>query len=585
VGINNNNQVIGTETSGSNAFIWKDGAKTYLANLIPADYQGELGGISPRLLSNSDTSSDGTIHILFDATFTDPTDGGTSQKTYVLNGPAAALSATTCTLQEVQLPDGVNSWDIRCINANGVIAGISNLSASGGATSQTMMARGMMQTAAASSPSSTPWMGPPLKIEGHWRGSVNEPGDIVPNTSGTYGNATVMMENANDEVVTGGTDYATNASNGHVDKAKDYDLVKVVLYWTGGKAPGTLSLTGTGMQVDGSKKVKDSGFVVESGSSHINFYDKDGNAKDAGDFVIDPSSPDGSYMDDIVTTGSCVFFIEGDKNFGYEGSIANSGKSMGGAMLKFSFASTSGTATQRLLVYRGGFLCFFQPNGYPCHEGEFDFYDGKGRVDHSFGGKGKEFQTVSARGDDGTDWGNCIKTWHARSGKPIASESGDPDDGNLHGQDYDVKDGFGHTPPGWWLITTTQIDALTGRQKDYTKSGQTRLHQGNYRRWLVDDSTGGYSGSGYTTTYYYDASKQQDINIGAPVSALSLAYKADLTAILPTKDYGRDGIQIHPDGRKNGTAGCVGVQSVKEVQDVSKVLRNYHGLKLKFELE
>ena len=39
----------------------------------------------------------------------------------------------------------------------------------------------------------------PMQIEGHYRGSINAPGDKVPNTGGDYGQATVVMENANDE--------------------------------------------------------------------------------------------------------------------------------------------------------------------------------------------------------------------------------------------------------------------------------------------------------------------------------------------------------------------------------------------------
>ncbi|GEM_PF-2374597 len=160
--LNNNNQIIGWDSSINEGIIWQGGARTVLTALIPADYQGEISGIFPRLISNSGT--DGIIHILMNATFTDPTDGSQSAKTYVLSGPYAALSSTNCTLQEVQLPDGMSSSDIRCINANGWVAGISNLStSSSGGTSQTILARSTM-AASSSSSSQSPWASPPMYL-------------------------------------------------------------------------------------------------------------------------------------------------------------------------------------------------------------------------------------------------------------------------------------------------------------------------------------------------------------------------------------------------------------------------------------
>jgi len=69
-----------------------------------------------------------------------------------------------CTLREVQLPDGVNSSDIRCINANGVIAGIGSLAPSSEATSQTTMARSMMQANASASSSPKPLLLLPFEL-------------------------------------------------------------------------------------------------------------------------------------------------------------------------------------------------------------------------------------------------------------------------------------------------------------------------------------------------------------------------------------------------------------------------------------
>jgi hypothetical protein len=166
IGINNQNQAIGYSTSVDNGFIWQNGSHTALTSLIPPDYQAQVTNISPRMLSNADPS--GIVHILCDATFTDPNDGTASQRTYVLSGPATSLSSDTWTLQEVQLPDGMSTADIRCINANGVIAGIGSMGGgTSGAAPQTMMASGMMQAAASSSSSTqqAPFLGWPLEIK------------------------------------------------------------------------------------------------------------------------------------------------------------------------------------------------------------------------------------------------------------------------------------------------------------------------------------------------------------------------------------------------------------------------------------
>jgi len=102
----------------------------------------------------------------------------------------------------------------------------------------------------------------PMELEGHWRGSINQPGDIVPDTGGDYGKSTVMMEDAEDSEQSGTPNYTINANNGSVDQSADYDLVKIVLYWPKGvKANGTLQLTATGIQVDGSQQPASSSSV------------------------------------------------------------------------------------------------------------------------------------------------------------------------------------------------------------------------------------------------------------------------------------------------------------------------------------
>ncbi|MFA7233171.1 MAG: LamG-like jellyroll fold domain-containing protein [Terrimicrobiaceae bacterium] len=99
--------------------LWQPDGQVSIASLLPADYRSQISNVRTGLLSNADAN--GTIHILMDATFTDPVDGSTTPKTYVLSVPYTAPSAANSTLQEVKLPDGGGVW---CMNANGVMATI-----------------------------------------------------------------------------------------------------------------------------------------------------------------------------------------------------------------------------------------------------------------------------------------------------------------------------------------------------------------------------------------------------------------------------------------------------------------------------
>jgi len=61
-------------------------------------------------------------------------------------------------------------------------------------------------------------------------------------------------------------------------------------------------------------------------------------------------------------------------------------KKLGGSRLKFAFEMGDQKTEIPLLVYRGGFLAFKQPSGSPGVAGTFEFWDGKGRVRHKYGG-------------------------------------------------------------------------------------------------------------------------------------------------------------------------------------------------------
>jgi hypothetical protein len=420
-----------------------------------------------------------------------------------------------------------------------------------------------------------------MSIEGHKRGTINHPGPAVPTGSGAYTNETVMMENADSEPPTSDPDYKKATK----DKDKDDDLVKIVLRWPKGlkRQNARLELRHVGLEVD-SKKTTDSEKFKANGDSKLNFYRADGTkiTDPATDLVVaNLGNPGSSYMAQILNTGELTLFIEGAAEFGSKGSKANNWQNLGGAMLKFEFSENGATTTRRLLVYRGGFLIYHQPADHPGAIGTLEFCDGKGRISHENNGKHRELE------NDRTDLGAKLAQWQARSGHMM---DGSQLDGSLppgssqrpfYGHDYDVnekqvggKNPNGHLPPGWWSLgpLRTETDMLPHYSDWVDAEGVTR--QGYYSRWDQDDSVPG----SYRQNFKYDPRIAQDTAVGPPKST---CFKFDLAVIPPTTAYNRKFLQIHPDGERNGTAGCVGIQAVADCKEVRRILKNYHDLKLK----
>lgn len=349
------------------------------------------------------------------------------------------------------------------------------------------------------------------------------------------------------------------------------------------KAAGaSLKLLYEGMQVDATQTTPEAA-ITTGGPNRMNFYREDGTriVNPAFDLQIpDLSAPPATaYLSKIVTDGQVTIFIEGGSDFGYL--PADRMNRLGGAMLKWQFQHGTATATEKLLVYRGGFIRFLQPRGAPGTVGTFEFWDGKGRVRHRIGSPifGHEFS-----GQDDTDFGNRLASWTAKSGKTT-------------GQAYNIPHtkpgtGMGHTPPGWWRQwesdkkwTDEQLDAPTG-------TGPTRkVVQGGYVRWRQDDETD--PAKRYTTPYHYDGTTAHDRAAGEPVG---LKFKYDMEPIPPANStigaaaQNRSAIQIHPDGQCNhsimgGTAGCIGIQTWEGCNEVPATLKRFRGLKVKVELQ
>lgn len=401
----------------------------------------------------------------------------------------------------------------------------------------------------------------PVDIEGYKRGTINAPGAKVPKGSGEYGQEAVMMENADSEDNATQPDYSTTA----VSASADDDLVKVILRWPKDlKINGVkLELKHTGMEVDPTK-TSDADKYKETGPSRLNFYKPDGTKLTDADLKIDDlGTPGNGYLAEILTTGELTLFVEGAENFGNLGLTASKMKLLGGAMLNFEVTHNGTTSRSRLLVYRGGFLVFRQPNGQPGQTGTFEFWDGKGRVKNKSGGYQNEFQ------EDVTDWGTMLESWAAKSGKPNGSA------------DYRTGGGKGYTPPGWWWAVENQL-AATEQQlhkaAGYIQNrGQAneKWNQAAFNRWQQDDAP---VGQRYTANYVYDKSIAHDAQIGQPTF---VECKFRLFAIPPSTPYSRTGLLIHPDGKKDGTLGCIGLQTWDGCNGAANVLRRYHGLKLK----
>ncbi|MEO8616437.1 MAG: hypothetical protein ABI600_14935 [Luteolibacter sp.] len=421
----------------------------------------------------------------------------------------------------------------------------------------------------------------PVEIKAFKRGTLNAPGSEVPAGTGEFGYETVMMENADSESSATSTSRDCDESGAAADlntyrKTNDDDLVKIVLKWPAGIKPAgaSLKLLHNGMQVDATQTTADAA-VSTSGPSRLNFYKADGTriTNPTTDLQIADlaNAPASSYLSKILTDGEVTIFIEGADRFG---DLPDNPTLLGGTQLKWECSVGGTTASAKLLVYRGGFLRFMQPPGAPGTVGDFEFWDGKGRVKHKVGKPifGKEFET------DVTDYGTKLTTWKAKSGKTI-------DNPVIPGKSYDVNGGYGHTPPGWW--ETERRTDFTGPQPDKISGNGSdkKIKQGGYVRWKQDDETA--AANRYTTPYRYDASNAHDAAIGEPTA---IRFKFDMTAIAPGTAQGRTDIQIHPDGEcadnvMGGTAGCIGIQTYNDCLKVDGILQRFHGLKVKVQLK
>ena len=231
---------------------------------------------------------------------------------------------------------------------------------------------------------------------------------------------------------------------------------------------------------------------------------------------------------------------------------------MGGALLTLEItgAGVAADSDPRMLIFRGGFFRYLQPDGQPREIGTLKFCDGRGRIT-----------------DTSTDAGAVIKSWSGRSGKTT-------------GGVYDEPGENGHIPPGWRYIYKRSDFTATQRNREEGIGDNMTVKQGNYCRWLQDDNA-----PHYASAYLYRQSAVGDRTIGKPAtpnttsdSGQTVMFKFQ-TEVIPPNISERSEIQFHPDGKKDGTAGCIGIQTYAACKEVYRYLNDYKVMKLNVELD
>lgn len=415
----------------------------------------------------------------------------------------------------------------------------------------------------------------PYDIIAHQRGTLAKPGARVPLGFGAYGQETTILQNGDSESVTGQTDpdYSIEGDISEYRRNNDDDVSKLVVRWPVGLDPNLARLTISthGISIDATRN--DTFPVVrESGQSWLRFYTEEGqritNPPGQPFELITTSS---NMISDLREHGKSVFFVDGNEMFGvldpylqpragqYGTQVRRQAELManirGGALIRLGIDIKNATSVQNVTVNKGGLWRFVIPRTpipLPVHGaiGRLEFRDGKGKINATE-----------------TDLGAVLGTFIVRSG-------------TTGGAAWNQAEGGGHTPPGWYYIyrrtdlSDSQIDDID------QKNGNYIVRQGPYVRWMQDDAQN--SEARYTTNYVYNRHNTRDRNIGLPTT---VAFKWQIEPIPPDTASGRTHLQIHPDGRKNGTMGCIGIQSYSDCLAVHSLLRKYHQAHLLVSIE
>jgi hypothetical protein len=440
----------------------------------------------------------------------------------------------------------------------------------------------------------------PANVIAHKHAKCGGQGITVPQDFGNFGYETVVIENGDDDIEPEGTsaDYEKNGTQANL--ARDDDFVKLTFKLSPeARIPGAkVTLVHEGMRISGQcgtmgKWTLSNGSVVLpeiKGKSNIRFYTDGGKQLKDSDLIIsDMKNPGTGYFSKLITDGEVSVWVEGARLFGGTG---DKHELMGGARVQLVVEQNNvknNVAT--VLVYRGGYFHFRQQRETPGALMKLEFRDGKGRV-NTIGKKytynAKDSSKVPVEDSEFTidevDEGILVRSWDARSGKMKNGTQGAYGEGGIIGKEYWVPEikgkplPCGHTPPGWWQIQ--RREGLSETQQDHANSNgysnnKEQLFQGSYSRWEFD------SPSKYKKIYLYDENDPEDKAHGAPDKTGRKGYKWDMFIIEGNIDYKKVGIQIHPDGWRDGTAGCVGIQSMDACKQIHKYLTKLNGQKIR----
>lgn len=472
----------------------------------------------------------------------------------------------------------------------------------------------------------------PANVVAHKHAKCSAAGTAVPQDFGNFGYETVVIENGDDDIEPDkkSADYEVNGAKTQLSNdslVKDDDFVKLTFKLSkDARIPGAkVTLVHEGMRISGQCatmgqwKLSNGSVVLPEkidGNSNLRFYTDGGKQLIDSDLTIsDMKNPGTSYFAKLITDGEVSVWVEGASMFGQTvtgalvmNNLPAPSDKMGGARVRLVVEQggvKNDVAT--VLVYRGGFFLFKQSNRNPGTIGTLEFRDGKGRINcigkpWSKGWSLEERAAVAGTEFTVDEWnmGEVISdySWEVRSGKMKDGSQGEPRDGKPHkwGKDYwitekDMKDatgitqsGSGHTPPGWWYVGMRSNPSEGGYQdagnhtvngpSGYYLNGVTGYYQGYYVRWKKDDPA-----SNYAIPFVYQSGVEPDITTGSPNE--KCGFKADMYIVPGNYNFGRTYIQMHPDGWRNGSSGCVSLQWWKGTKKVDKFLQKFNGLKIR----
>lgn len=413
----------------------------------------------------------------------------------------------------------------------------------------------------------------PFDLIAHQRGTPNSPGPRTPLGYGTYGQAITLMENADYESAVEQTrpDYDVPGDMTPTRRNLDDDLAKIIVRWPIGIDPALFNLRLTSAGFRQNYQNDDQIPVMEvTSASNLRFYSADGVR------LASPDSSAGSLQTSMPTVfaelrdnGQSTLYVDAGRHFGViepllgptRGAYApeitaeadDSAQELSGSIIGLEASINSRTTTQNSIVFKGGFWRFSIPVTRPPLPprgvaGQLEFWDGKGRIT-----------------ENETDIGQLVASFSARSGI-------------TRGDAANQRGGGGHIPTGWYYLYR-RTDFGRGQPDHWrTINGITTINQGSYVRWRQDDALS--SDDRYTNMFAYNSSYSRDRRVGLPVPIM---FKWQIHPIPPNNAFGRQHLQIHPDGKRNGTLGCIGIQTYEDCVRVRRILQNYHQLKLNVE--